>query len=136
MSGDLVSSDNFFKSTSSSYTDTTFDMKTRKELKDEYKQTKQRMGVYQVRNTESEYTLIGSSLNLDAAWNSTKFKLEIGQHPDAELQKQWKEFGPEHFVFEVLQELEHSDNPSVNPREELKELEKLTREELKNAHNG
>ena|SRR5579864_1410650 len=105
--------------------------KTRKELINEYKQTKFRMGVFAIRNTANGKIFIGSAPNLDLIWNSQKFKLDFGGHTNPGLQEDWKLFGAEHFVFEVLHELKLSDDPSIDARGELKALEELAIEEIR-----
>jgi hypothetical protein len=105
-------------------------MKTRKELKKEYKLTKFRMGVFAIRNVANGKIFIGNAPNLDLIWNSQKFKLDLGGHTNEALQRDWKTFGAEKFVFEVLHELKLSDDPAVDARAELKALEELTIEEI------
>jgi hypothetical protein len=104
--------------------------KSRKELKDEYKQMKFRMGVFQIKNISNGKMYIGSSNNLDLIWNSDKFKLEMGGHKNPGLQEDWKKFGADKFAFEVLHELKLSEDPSIDVRSELKAIEELTIEEL------
>ncbi len=105
-------------------------MKTRKELINEYKQTKFRMGVFAIRNISNGKIFIGSAPNLDLIWNSQKFKLELGGHSNEALQQDWKIYGGDNFTFEILHELTQSDDPSTNARAELKTLEELALEEI------
>ena len=70
-------------------------MKTRKELKEAYKQRKSKMGVFQIKNNTNGKIFIGSSIDLDAMWNRQKMQLQFGNHPNKALQKEWKEFGEE-----------------------------------------
>ena len=53
-------------------------MKTRKELKQAYRERPQRAGVFQVKNTANGKLLLGSSLNLDGPLNGHKFALSTG----------------------------------------------------------
>ena len=62
--------------------------KTKKELINEYKQQKQPMGVFRIRNTINAKVFIGSSLNLGAMWNRLRLQLDTGSHPNADLQKE------------------------------------------------
>ena len=105
-------------------------MKTRKELKDEYKQMKPRMGIFAIRHIASGRIYIARATNLDLIWNAEKFKLDSGGHPNHALQKDWNDFGAEQFVFEILHELKPSDDPAQDVRSELKALEELTIEDL------
>ena len=106
-------------------------VKSRKEIINEYKQTKFRMGVFAIRNNANGKIFIGSAPNLDLIWSSQKFKLDLGGHTNEALQKDWKEFGAEKFTFEVLHELKHTDDPAADYRAELKTLEEMTIEEIR-----
>ena len=105
-------------------------MKTARELKDEYKKMKFRMGVFRIRNLKNGKIFIGSSPDLDAAWNSQRFQLEAGLHSSEELQNDWVVYGPESFVYEIIDELEQDDDLSTDYSRELKALEELVIEEL------
>lgn len=105
-------------------------MKTRKELKDEYKQLKFRMGVFQIRNVVNGKIYIEGSVNLDAIWNRHRTELNFGGHRNTTLQKEWKEFGEENYKFEVLSEIEHREGESIDYKKELTLLEKMYIEEL------
>jgi len=105
-------------------------MKTNKELKAEYKLMKFPAGVFQIRNTKNGKIFINSSLKLDKVWNSQKFQLELGGHPNRKLQEEWNEFGAENFVFEILDEVDQDGGKEVNLKEEVKNLEEYFLEEL------
>jgi hypothetical protein len=105
-------------------------MKTRKELKDEYKLMKPRMGIFAIRNITSGRIYVARSTNLDLVWNAEKFKLDSRGHPNRGLQEDWNNFGAKHFVHEILHELKPSDDPAQDVRSELKALEELTIEDL------
>ncbi|MBE0649930.1 MAG: GIY-YIG nuclease family protein [Bacteroidales bacterium] len=105
-------------------------MKTRKEIKDEYKQMKFRIGVFQIRNTVNNKIFVEGSTDLVAIWNRIKFQLNAGLHPNAELQKEWKEFGAENFVYEILGEIKQDDTESVDYRREVKQLEEMYLEKM------
>ena len=106
-------------------------MKTPQELKEEYRQKKFRIGVFQIRNVLNNKIYIGSSVNLDAIWNRSQMELNLGGHRNVALQTEWKQFGPENFMFEVLFELEPQDNDQTDYSKEVKKLEKMYLEELK-----
>ena len=105
-------------------------MSTRKELINEYKQMKFRMGVFQIRNTVNGKVFIESTPNLDAVWNRHHFELNFGSHRNKALQAEWKEFGAENFVYEILSELKQEDDNTANHQKELKLLEAMFIEEL------
>jgi hypothetical protein len=94
----------------------------RRALTREYKETPQPAGVYVVRNTRTGKSLIGSSPNLPGMLNRQRFQLELGSHPDKELQSDWSELGPDTFEFDVLDRLESRDGPVSDQTEDLKAL--------------
>lgn len=102
----------------------------RRERAREYRETSRPMGVFRVRDTVTGTTLIGSSVDLPSMLNRQRFQLEMGVHPDKALQRAWDATSPEAFVFEVLDELETSDIASYDPKDDLRELERLWRERL------
>ena len=105
-------------------------MKTNKELKEEYKQMKFRIGVFQIRNTLNNKIFIDSSANIDAKWNRHKVQLDFGSHPNSELQKDWKESGKNNFVFEALGEVKQSDEETIDYTCEAELLKEMFIEEL------
>jgi hypothetical protein len=105
-------------------------VKSRKELKDEYKLKATEMGVFQIRNLTNGKVFVGSTTTLGTIWNSQKFQLELGGHPNKELQAEWNAMGVDAFVFEVLHTLKPNEESSQNPREEVRALEQMTIEEL------
>ena len=105
-------------------------MQSKKELKEAYKQKKFQIGVYQIRNTINNKVLIDSSVDLVAIWNRERFQLNFGNHPNTELQKDWKEYGEDKFSYEILTEIDQKEESSANYKKEAKELERMFIEEL------
>ncbi|NNE97883.1 MAG: GIY-YIG nuclease family protein [Pyrinomonadaceae bacterium] len=105
-------------------------MDAKKALKDEYKRTLRRMGVYQIRNLTNEKLFVGSSLNLDGILNRHRFELKMGGHMILNLQEDWNEFESEKFAFETLEELFPREDPDYDYREDLECLEDLWLEKL------
>ena len=106
--------------------------KTKKQLKDEYKQMKFKAGVFVIRNTVNNKIFLGSSVNLDAIWNRHRLQLNFGSHPAAELLKDWKELGEDKFIFEIISEIKQNDEMTDKDiADEVKALEKLYLDELK-----
>lgn len=105
-------------------------MKSKKEFKREYKERKKQAGVFQVKNTANGKILLGSSLNLEGPLNAHKFMLTIGSHRNKALQQEWNEYGPEKFVFEILEVVKVKDDPHFNLNDELTLLEQIWLEEL------
>jgi hypothetical protein len=103
---------------------------SRKEIKRAYKERKKAAGVFQVKNTVNGKVLLGSSLNLEGVFNSHRFKLSIGRHPNVDLQKDWNAYGPDRFVFEILEVVKEKDDPNFDPDDELTLLEQIWLEKL------
>ena len=108
-------------------------MRSRKEINREYLERVKPAGVYQVRNTANGRVLLGSSLNLEGPLNRHRFMLKIGSHTNKALQKDWDELGPDHFVFEILEEVKVRDDPNFNLKDELTLLELIWLEKLQPA---
>ena len=100
-------------------------LKSRKDIHREYKERVKPAGIFQVKNMANGKVLLGSSLNLEGPLNRHKFMLKIGSHPNKDLQKDWDEFGPEQFVFEILEEVQIKDDPNFNLKDELTLLEMI-----------
>lgn len=105
-------------------------MKSKKDIKREYKEREKQAGVFQVKNTQNGKILLGSSLNLDGPLNAHKFTLTIGSHRNKVLQQEWNEYGQDAFVFEILEVVKIKDDPNFNVSDELTLLEEIWLEEL------
>ncbi len=104
--------------------------KTQKEINREYKERRKPAGVYQIKNLANGKVFIGSSINLEGPLNGHKFKLESGRHPNETLQKEWNEYGPEKFVFQILEVVKVKDDPDFNLRDEVTLIEQIWLEKL------
>lgn len=104
-------------------------MKTKKELKSEYKEMKFQMGVFQIKNTANGKILIDSSTNIPAKWNRHHAQLKFGSHRNKVLQQEWNKFGTMAFEYTVLSEIEYKD-ADVDYNKEVEILEELYLEEL------
>jgi len=105
-------------------------MKSHTEIKKEYKERKKPAGIFQIKNTANGKILLGSSLNLEGPLNSHKFMLTIGSHRNSALQKEWNEYGPDKFIFEILEVVKVKDDPDFNINDELTLLEQIWIEKL------
>ena len=104
--------------------------KSKKELKNEYKRMKFPMGVFQIKNTQNEMVLIDVSTDMESKWNRHKTELKFGSHRNKLLQMDWNKYGANNFHFEVLSELEDSDNENIDYKEELNVLKNMILEDL------
>lgn len=97
-------------------------MNRKKELKQQYMETKIEAGVYQIRNTVNQKIFVGSTRNFKTL-NGKKFELEQGSSMNKALQKEWNEFGKDAFEFEVLEVLEKKETGFFDEKRELEKLE-------------
>lgn len=103
----------------------------RKELIEQYKQMKPDMGIFRIRLKGGNKCFLETSHNLKGKMNSTRFQLEMGSHPNKELQRAWKELGPDRFEFEVLELLPYAkDESKTDYTEELGILKHIWVERL------
>jgi hypothetical protein len=105
-------------------------LKTQKDLKREYKERKKQAGIFMVKNTVNGKLFLGSSRNLDGPLNRHRFSLATGGHPAVEMQKDWNTYGPDCFVFEILEEVVVRDDVYVDIDDELTILEEIWIEKL------
>ena len=111
-------------------------VKTRKDLHREYKERVKPAGIYQVKNIKNGKVLLGSSLNLEGPLNRHKFMLKIGSHTNKALQNDWNAFGPDAFVFEILEEIQVNDDPNFNLQDDLTLMEMIWLEKTQPVQNG
>lgn len=104
-------------------------MGNKKELKQMYKELKQPMGIFQLRNKVNNRRFIGASSSLNTVWNSLHFQIKNGMHPYKELQADWNALGEENFVFEIVETLK--DENLLDIRHTLKVLEEMILEEFR-----
>ena len=92
----------------------------RKELIEQYKQMKPEMGIFRIRSRTDNKCLLETSHNLKGMMNRVRFQLEMGSHPNRELQQAWRSRGPDGFEFEVLETLKYDeDETKTDYSEEL-----------------
>jgi hypothetical protein len=112
------------------------DRKTKKEMQAEYKEREVIGGVYLVRNTLKNKSLLSVATDLRGSVNRFEFSEKTGSCVYPQLQNDWAEQGGSGFVFETLEELKKGDAQTASEfkadLELLKEmwLEKLSDEEL------
>ena len=105
-------------------------MKSKKDLKREYRSSRPPMGVFVIRNTRNQRFQVRATLNLQAGMNRLKVEITPSTDPHLALLDDWKTMGPEAFEIRVLDELKPRDVPGWDPRDDLKELEAMWRERL------
>ena len=107
-------------------------MKTKKEIKTEYKTMKFRAGIFQIINKKDHRMFLNTSADLDRAFNSDLFQLKAGMHSNPQLQNDWNSLGADNFECKILDELKLKDTDTpILIRQELKELLEMHLLELK-----
>ncbi|HSM94507.1 MAG TPA: GIY-YIG nuclease family protein [Rhizomicrobium sp.] len=98
----------------------------KKELLREYKEMRQRAGIFAVVCGEQRW--IGTSRNLDKQQNSLWFALRLNGFPNADVQKAWNASGADAFTYEELEEVK--DDNALIIGELLKERSAAWRKEM------
>ena len=99
-------------------------------MKSAYREQPARAGIFQIKNLVNGKVFLGSSLNLNGPLNGHKFMLKTGAHKNTVLQAEWHSYGPDAFVFEILDEVNVTDDPTFKLSDELALLEAIWLEEL------
>jgi group I intron endonuclease len=61
------------------------------------------VGVYEIRCLVNQKVYVGQSVNVHARWLSHRWHLNNGRHGNAHLQAAWDKYGPQSFIFSVVQ---------------------------------
>jgi hypothetical protein len=106
-------------------------MDRKRELKLQYKQTRPQMGIFIIRSKANNKCYIQGTQDLRGVMNGAKARLGGNGHIFKELQKEWNEFGPDNFTFEILENLEYDkDESKTDYSEELRLMEMIWEEKL------
>jgi hypothetical protein len=100
----------------------------RRKLLEEFKQIKTYMGVSQIKNKVNGKIFIDSYPNMKNKWLTLQMQLNMGRFANAELQKDWQQFGAEAFDYELLEQKE--TDKVTDMRWELKQILKPWLEKL------
>lgn len=112
-------------------------MDRKRELKEEYKQMKPEMGIFIIRSKTNNKCLIEGTQDLKSRINRYKFQLGAGAHPNGELQNEWKEYGSENFIIEVLENLPYDkDEMKTDYTEDLSLLQMIWTEKITQEGKG
>jgi hypothetical protein len=94
-------------------------------LKRQYKENPPSAGIYRITNKATGKIFIGKAMNAQGKLNGQRAQLKWGSHRNKELQQDWKEYGDEQFVFEIIDFLEQPTDPAQDMEGELSALEEL-----------
>lgn len=100
------------------------------EIKRQYKETVQPMGIYQMRNLSNGKIFVGSSKNLRAKQNSFQFQDKLGAHESSEFLEDYNKYGRDNFAFEILDYLDPKEGPNYDYTKDLETLLELWIEKL------
>lgn len=81
----------------------------KKEFLEAYKNRRPEMGVICFKCMDTGESFLGISTDTKADFNSDKFKLSSGFHPNRRLQSLWSQYGESGFELSVLKVLEYKD---------------------------
>ena len=114
-------------------------MNSRKTLKNQYKNSPPKRGVYIVRNKLNNKAFVGSSMNVPGRINRFQFELANGMHKNKALQKDFEKYGAGNFSFEIA-ELLKEEKPNFDYAKALAALEEKWRAKVQpfgeNGYNG
>ena len=79
------------------------DPKRKAELKRAYKEPPLRKGIFKVQDGKTGQTWVGASTHVDSFKNRIWFTLELGNHPNKEIQRAWNESGPEALSYAIVE---------------------------------
>ena len=101
-------------------------------MKQRYKEMKPPMGAYAIRNKVNGKIFINVTNDIKSMFNRIKFQLKLGSYPVKELQNDWKEYGEEAFIFEILEELKYDEKDDKKDyNDELEILRMIWQENYK-----
>lgn len=103
----------------------------KKQLREKAKDHPITMGVLSVKNKVNGKEYIQGSLNLEALTNKMKFLLNGGMFTQSQLQKEWKEYGSEAFIFEFAVIIPLQENQYINYRQEISKAEEIVISKIK-----
>ncbi len=105
-------------------------MQRQKELKRAYLKTARKGGIFQIRNLKNQKRLLGSSFDIEKAFNRHVAMLKFGSHCNQALQADFNKMGLESFSMDVLDELDTAEKTETQITADLEELLQLWREKL------
>jgi hypothetical protein len=103
----------------------------KKQIIKNYKLLKQPAGVYALHNKADNKMYIGTSKNLPAVVRRFEFTLQMESFPYQDLIDDYKKLGKDNFEIKILDELELKNETEKEIDVELKSLEELWIEKLR-----
>ena len=110
------------------------DERSKKKMKNQYKNSKQIGGVYRICCTQTGESWIRASADLQGAKNRFAFHSSTDLCPEAAMASAWKQYGAAGFVFEVLEEIEKKETQTPHEfSEDVSTLLELWNEKQNNG---
>ena len=106
------------------------DSTTKKDLKQQYKNSVSNAGIYLITHKQNGTFLLGSAQNARGVLNRHQFELKFKQHRNKALQQDWDRDGENAFSLSVLETVKPDEKNIVSALEQL--LEKWQFELRKN----
>lgn len=101
-------------------------MQNKKELINEYKSRKQIGGICKITNTKTGKIFLFTTTDIAGSENRFIFSKKTGSGISLKLQADWNKYGSDHFIFEVVEELEKNIEQTAKEfNEDLNELLEL-----------
>ena len=102
----------------------------KKGLREEYKSETKQAGIFRVTNTVTNKVFLGSTLNLHGPLNRLEFELQQGLSRISGLQEDYRRYGQDAFIFEVVELIEPGEGPEFSLERELEKVERRYAEAL------
>lgn len=106
------------------------DKQRRKELQARYKQMKLYMGVVKITNTVNGKFYIDAYPDLRDMWAAIQTRLDSGIYSSASLVRDWKQYGPGAFTYDVLEQREQTGDTPDELRQVLGRMERAWLDKL------
>ncbi len=106
-------------------------MINKKRIKEDYKLKKQPAGIFAVHNLHDNKMFIGTSEDLPSVIRRFQFTLKMESFPFQQLIDDYKKHGEKNFEIKIFDELELKDETKQEVEKELKILEEMWIEKLK-----
>jgi len=97
------------------------DTKRKKELLQQWKNRRPEMGVISFQCKKTWESFLGISKDTKADFNSNRFQLSMGMHPNKRLTELWSQYGEDGFELSVVKILKY-ESPGDDHTEELEKL--------------
>lgn len=111
------------------------DKQRKKELLQQYKEMKPKMGVYMFKSIKTNTVYLGCDKNIKATINGDKFKLNFNSHRCKKLQQDWNENKEKNFEISVVEILLYDkDESKVDYSEDLKILREMCKDRFTEEH--